>query len=375
MRFHFRTETHSTGTTFTQPYPSDLVVSEAPRTSASRRPSCSLDKTSDDPEGIFQDRSASCTMPRRKNGKQQRETEDRSHPNPADDDEDIPAIGISSKLRVLHTEQLEDDAHLDNVRPRSRQFFRLGRHRNRSSPANSAENVAKSLSPPPSVRRRPSPSSKSRNFVGLRKPLLKRTMSLPHDLKSSSAEEISSNATPSCLFANSMPPPGERGHRRHVTFSSVQVREYSRILGDHPCCPSGPPLSLGWELEREDSFRLEEYEKEREPARRSKEDFRLGCQDRREILESLVISPHSSDSEGEGAVLMNTSCSMYSRAEIRKAERRLNRERAENYRAVRKINHRFFKPVENEPIPRDNTPMSPDDKPYYGESIDADIRM
>jgi len=128
-------------------------------------------------------------------------------------------------------------------------------------------------------------------------------------------------------------------------------------------------------LEREDSFRIEEYEREREPARRSKEDFRLGCQDRREILESLVISPYSSDSEGEGAVLLNASCSMYSRAEIRKAERRLNRERAENYRAVRKMNHRFFKPVENESIASDDVPISPEEKPHHGESFYAATRM
>ena len=31
-------------------------------------------------------------------------------------------------------------------------------------------------------------------------------------------------------------------HERHVTFTSVQIREYSTILGDHPCCPSGPPF-------------------------------------------------------------------------------------------------------------------------------------
>jgi hypothetical protein len=41
---------------------------------------------------------------------------------------------------------------------------------------------------------------------------------------------------------------------------------------------------------------------------------------------------------------------MYSRAEIRKAERRLNRERGENIRAVRKMNHRFFKPVDQNEI-------------------------
>lgn len=377
MRFHFRSETHATGTigdAFSLSHPSCLIVSSANASRAVQPTSpLSVEELTDDPESHLQDLSTTCVMPRRTNGKQQRETEDRSHPNPADDDEDVPSIGISAKFqlkRALHTEHHEDDAHSDDVRQKSRQFFRLGRHRNRSAGAVPAENAAKSLSPPPTDRRRPSPSGKSRNFVGLRKPLLQRTMSMPHDLKSASSEETLALETAS----NSVPPTGQRGHRRHVTFSNVQVREYSRILGDHPCCPSGLPLSLGWELEREDSFRLEEYEKKREPTRRSKEDFRLGYQDRREILESLVISPQSSDSECEGALQMNVTCPMYSRAEMRKAERRLSRERAENHRAVRKVNNRFFKVMERESISCDIVSLAPDEEPHE-VSVDASIRI
>jgi hypothetical protein len=98
-------------------------------------------------------------------------------------------------------------------------------------------------------------------------------------------------------------------------------------------------------MEKEDSISLDEYERTRDPLRRSKEDFRLGCNDRREILENLVVSPTSSDSECDASVF-GSGC-LYSRAEIRKAERRLNRERAENHRAVRMMNHRFFQPVED----------------------------
>ena len=255
---------------------------------------------------------------------------DQHHPNPAGDDDDAASLSVNSKWRSIrgHHDEVEEG------RPRHRQFFRLGRHRSRSSTNLSDEH--KSLSPPPPGRRRSSPSNKAR-IMSLRRPTMKRSVSLPHDLKVAITAGVSQSCTPCCDSQRTV-----KEHRQHVTFSNVQIREYSRILGDHPCCPSGLPLALGWDTEREDSFRLEEYEKKRHPTRRSKEDLRLGCQDRREILESLIVSPTSSDSEGE-----SSGCCMYSKAEIRKVERRLNRERAENYRAVKKINHRFFKPLEH----------------------------
>jgi len=123
-------------------------------------------------------------------------------------------------------------------------------------------------------------------------------------------------------------------------------------------------------MEREDEWRLDEYEKERmEPCefggRRGKEGMRLDCGVRREILESLVVTvENGSNGSSEGcmdcendescanrdggtttAMTSTTTCCMYSRAEIRKAERRQYRDRSENHRAHRKMNHRFFRPV------------------------------
>jgi len=37
-----------------------------------------------------------------------------------------------------------------------------------------------------------------------------------------------------------------RTNKKKVSFSSVHVREYSVVIGDHPSCISGLPLSLGW---------------------------------------------------------------------------------------------------------------------------------
>jgi len=66
---------------------------------------------------------------------------------------------------------------------------------------------------------------------------------------------------------------------------------------------------------------------------------------------------------------------MYSRAEIRKAERRLNRERAENYRAVRKMNHRFFKSMETESIAGGDVLIAPEEKSHDEVSDDAATRI
>lgn len=84
---------------------------------------------------------------------------------------------------------------------------------------------------------------------------------------------------------------------RHVAFASVHTREYSTILGDNPSCQSGPPLSLGWTIEREERMEFEAYETERESRlnRREKETLRLDDESRREILRSLVVDRSAAD--------------------------------------------------------------------------------
>lgn len=312
MRFHFGNN-HGSGGVLVSSHPSHLVVVDAHPTADPY-----LDSCIDRPAAAGPDTAAGMKT---KNRKQQPQLEKHHPVNPAGEEEGVTQLNVGNQ---------------ESERPRHRPFFRLGR-RDRSQRTSSDEEH-KSLSPPPRRRRSPKGGRKM-----LRRPTMKRSVSLPHDLKVAS-EHSTEAMRHSCPVSSAVPKPS---HRRHVTFSSVQIREYSRILGDHPCCPSGPPLALGWETEREDSVSLDEYELQRDPLRRSKEDFRLGCQDRRTILENLIVSPSSSDSECDSSA---AGCCMYSRAEIRKAERRLNRERGENARAVRKMNHRFFRPVGEDQI-------------------------
>ena len=68
--------------------------------------------------------------------------------------------------------------------------------------------------------------------------------------------------------------------RRKVQFSVVQVREYERIIGDHPDVSVGPPLSLGWQYEETKPKPLDDYEQ----SRISKGDYHLSSFIRKDIL-------------------------------------------------------------------------------------------
>ena len=47
---------------------------------------------------------------------------------------------------------------------------------------------------------------------------------------------------------------------RHISFHRVVVREYDMILGDHPNCSYGPPVSLGWHYLEYEPVDVNEYE-------------------------------------------------------------------------------------------------------------------
>ena len=70
---------------------------------------------------------------------------------------------------------------------------------------------------------------------------------------------------------------------RKVQFSIVEKREYPIILGDHPDCQCGPPLSISWEYIDATKMNIDDYET-KNPHRRRENDLKLSFDERRKII-------------------------------------------------------------------------------------------
>jgi hypothetical protein len=146
--------------------------------------------------------------------------------------------------------------------------------------------------------------------------------------------------------------------RKSVKFSHTEVRVFPQILGDSPCCSNGLPLSLGWShvsqyiTQLNDSFGLDREQ-------RKSGVFRLDAFRRKEILQQRSVTQSNTNSkESIIAMLGGDSCSktymnqrkgltntistkQYSDPELKRAERRMFRER-ERMNANRKAVRCFF---------------------------------
>ncbi len=74
-----------------------------------------------------------------------------------------------------------------------------------------------------------------------------------------------------------------------MKFTSVSIREYVRIVGDHPDCRVGPPLSLGWEYTEMPMLDLDEYESHHT----KRQNFRLTSVTRKNMLHHGFGIPES----------------------------------------------------------------------------------
>jgi hypothetical protein len=70
---------------------------------------------------------------------------------------------------------------------------------------------------------------------------------------------------------------------KSVRFGCVEVRDYSIVIGDHPYCTMGCPLSLGWEYSEARQITVDEYEASR-PPRRDRQSLRTTWDERRKML-------------------------------------------------------------------------------------------
>jgi len=72
-------------------------------------------------------------------------------------------------------------------------------------------------------------------------------------------------------------------NRKKISFSSVQIREYFVVLGDHPCCMHGPPLSLGWDHTDTEVLDINHYEGKK-TGKRTRGQLRLSAERRQRML-------------------------------------------------------------------------------------------
>jgi len=69
-----------------------------------------------------------------------------------------------------------------------------------------------------------------------------------------------------------------------VQFGTVEIRDYKRILGDHPCVSIGPPLSIDWDYEENEPQDVDEYEFDRVLSRKSQQEMYLNYYARKHLL-------------------------------------------------------------------------------------------
>ena len=106
---------------------------------------------------------------------------------------------------------------------------------------------------------------------------------------------------------------------RRVGFGNVEVRQYEQVIGDHPHCSSGCPLSLGWDYQDGEPETLTDYETNKDHVR-TLDELRLSDEERRERLLANAVTD----------------------IEIRQGLRRLHRERECSKRCHMKAKAQFF---------------------------------
>jgi len=77
------------------------------------------------------------------------------------------------------------------------------------------------------------------------------------------------------------------GRTSAIQFTTIEVREFNRILGDNPACSRGPPVSLDWDYTDTETLSLDEYETNRIPRRPTKK-LVMSTRTRRTIMSNQL---------------------------------------------------------------------------------------
>ena len=101
-----------------------------------------------------------------------------------------------------------------------------------------------------------------------------------------SSSELSSSS--SAIFASTP----------RVSFGDVQVREYERVVGDHPDTRIGAPITIGWGYFQRQDSPLDQYESERT----SKGLLRMSSITRKNLLHNVFGIPEEEIRDAEKEV-------------------------------------------------------------------------
>ena len=78
-------------------------------------------------------------------------------------------------------------------------------------------------------------------------------------------------------------------YKSRVSFSTVEIREYERVVGDHPETKVGPPIAIGWAFAEPEVSMLDDYEADRTATRKGTR--RLSSITRKNILKNVFEIP------------------------------------------------------------------------------------
>ena len=133
-----------------------------------------------------------------------------------------------------------------------------------------------------------------------------------------SSEALPNKHTRTRIPSPPLTPGSAVGGGKQVSFAGLEIRRYNVIVGDHPCCRDGCPMSLGWDYKQngppEGHNSVDRYERKRRRQRRkTRQELRLSWEERRKIL--AVVGDYS-----DGQIQRETRKSERDRLRVQRGE-------------------------------------------------------